>query len=180
MKSSERRLLFLSLAVVAIMGGLIMTKNFRAWQLSLTQREEALGHDRDYAEAVLTETALWDAREAWLTQHQPVAKDTLEADTESFQPLEQKAKSLGLTVEHRQPQEQVHSQFWNQSGATMTVTGPLPTVFRWIYSVQSPTEFRVVSSLKISPLKDHPEQVTCAVQIWRWYQPAVAAATANP
>jgi len=179
MKTNERRLLLLALAVVAIMGGIIMAKQFRSWQQSLTMREETLGHERDLSEAILQETAMWDARDAWITQHQPVAKDNLQADEESFKPLEQKARDLGLTIEHSQYLEHTVSPFWHQAGASMTVSGPLPTVFRWIYSVQSPTDFRVVPSLKITPVKDHPEQVTCIVQFWRWYQPMVTAADSS-
>jgi hypothetical protein len=181
MKASEKRLASVAGVVVALMAGLILAKQFHAWQKSLTHREELLSEEREMSTAMLEEAPVWDARQAWLSQHQPVAKSDLQADDESFEPLLQKAKGLGLTVEQKQFQEQTQSEFWHQCGANLTVTGPLPLVFRWIYSVQSPTEFRVVPSLKIVPLKDHPEQVTCSIQFWRWYQPMVAAsASSNP
>lgn len=180
MKGSEKQLALLALMVVALMAGLIMAKRFHAWQQTLGHQEQALVSERELDAAILEQTAMWHARDAWLAQHQPVAKNNLDADDESFNPLLQKASSLGLTVLQKQYQEQTQSDFWHQCGVNMTVTGPLPQVFRWIYSVQSPTDFRVVPYLKITPEKDHPDEVTCVVQFWRWYQPVLAQGATNP
>jgi hypothetical protein len=93
------------------------------------------------------------------------------ADTELLESLLVKAQAAGVSVVNKQFQEQVKNEFYQQAGVTLTVKGDLSNVFRWIYSAQSPSEFRVVPYLKVTPDKDDPAKVVCAVQFWRWYQP---------
>ncbi len=107
-------------------------------------------------------------------QHQPVAQNDLDADNELFESLLAKAQAAGVSVVTKQFQEQVKTEFFQQAGVTLTVKGDLSNVFRWIYSVLSPGDFRVVPYLKITPDKDDAAKVVCAVQFWRWYQPPSA------
>ncbi len=176
MKESEKRLLLLAGVVVALIGGLILSKRLLAWQHSLERNELMLATELTDSKDLLQERSLWNARDAWLNKTQPVAKSDSEADTEAFQQLVAKAEGAGLTVEHKQYQEPVKSEYYHQFGDSLTVKGNLPDVFRWIYSVQSPKEFRVVPKMKITPDKEDPSKVVCAIQFWRWYQPSAQGA----
>jgi hypothetical protein len=172
MKDSEKRLAVFAFLILAVIGGLILSKRFLTWQHGLERNETALTDELAYAQTLLQEKPLWDAREAWLAKTQPVAKSDSDADTESFNQLVAKAEKAGLTVENRQYLEPVKNEFYHQFVDAFTVKGSLPDVFRWIYSVQSPSEFRVVPKIKITPDKDDPNKVVCAIQFWRWYQPS--------
>ncbi|MEI6536381.1 MAG: hypothetical protein WCN98_13625 [Verrucomicrobiaceae bacterium] len=170
MKSNEKRLLIMSLILFATIGGLILSKRFLSWQRALVTREQAVSLERTEADTLLKEAPLWRARGEWLVQHQPVAKSELDADNELFETLVKNALTDGVTIVNKQFLEPVKNEFYHQRGVTLTVKGDLASVFHWIYSVQSPTEFRVVPYLKITPDKDDLTKVDCSVKFWRWYQ----------
>lgn len=174
MKASERRLAFVALLMVAIIAGLVLAKNFLAWQHSLDSNEDALAAESDESKFLLKEMPLWSARGQWLTKTQPVEKSDLEAENETLTLLVDKAKAQGLSVEKQEYLEQVKNEYYHQHGVTLTVKGELPNVFRWIYSVQSPAEFRVVPQMRIVPDPKEPSKVDCTIQFWHWYQPALA------
>lgn len=174
MKDSEKRLLILSVALLAIIGGLILSQKLLTWQRAIATRRNALAAERVDSDALLAEAPGWKARGEWLTKHQPVARNDLDADNELFETLLTKAQAAGVSVATKQYQEQVKNEYFQQCGVTLTVKGDLSNVFRWIYSVLSPGDFRVVPYLKITPDKEDAAKVVCSVQFWRWYQPKVS------
>ncbi|MCE9518561.1 MAG: hypothetical protein K8R87_03190 [Verrucomicrobia bacterium] len=171
MKDSEKKLLTLSVGLLAVIGGLMITKTLQSWQRAITIQEQALAAERQDSDDLLADLPNWKKRGEWLAQHQPVAKNDLDADNELFETLLAKAQASGVSVVSKQYQEQVKNEFFQQAGVTLTVKGELSNVFRWIYSVLSPQDFRVVPYLKLTPDKEDPTKVVCAVQFWRWYQP---------
>ena len=171
MKDNERRLLILSLGLMAVIGGIILTQKLRSWQRALGTQRSAVAAERVDSDALLEEAPLWKERGEWLGAHQPVMSDPQVADTELLESLLVKAQAAGVSVVNKQFQEQVKNEFYQQVGVTLTVKGDLSNIFRWIHSAQSPSDFRVVPYLKITPDKDDAAKVVCAVQFWRWYQP---------
>ncbi len=174
MKETERRLLILSFGLLAVIGGLVLSQRLLARQRAIATQEQALAAERADSNALLAEAPGWKERGEWLAKHQPVAQNDLDADNELFETLLTKAQAAGVSVVTKQYQEQVKTEFFQQAGVTLTVKGDLSNVFRWIYSVLSPGDFRVVPYLKITPDKDDAAKVVCAVQFWRWYQPKAA------
>ncbi len=170
MKESEKRLLFLAGGVAAGIVGLILSKGLLNRQHELERNEAALTAELEESKSLLLERPLWNAREAWLNKNQPVAKSDSDADTEAFQQLVAKAESSGLKVEKKQYKEPSKNEYYHQFEDQFTVKGNLPDVFRWIYSVQSPKDFRVVPKMKITPDKEDPTQVVCDIYFWRWYR----------
>ncbi len=171
MKGSEKRLLIFSLGLLAVIGGLILSQKLQSWQRAITIQEQALAAEREDSNALLAEAPAWKERGEWLALHQPIAKNDLDADNELFETLLAKAQASGVSVVAKQYQEQVKNEYFQQAGVTLTVKGDLSSVFRWIYSVLSPEDFRVVPYLKLTPDKEDATKVVCAVQFWRWYQP---------
>lgn len=177
MKDNEKRLLILSFGLLAVIGGLILSQRLRTWQRAIATQEQALAAERMDSDALLADAPAWKERGNWLAKHQPAAKNDLDADNELFEVLLAKAQAAGVSVVTKQFQEQVKNEYFQQAGVTLTVKGDLSNVFRWIYSVQSPADFRVVPYLKITPDKEDAAKVTCAVQFWRWYQPPPSKTT---
>ena len=172
MKAAEKKLLLLAGTVLVSLSALFAGKKMSAWQRSLTVREGALAEEEAGAARLLSAAPEWRTRGAWLAQNLPVASSDLDADSEIFDGMSQRAQQLGLNVAARQHQEPADHGAFRQFGASFTVKGDLASVFRWIHAAQSPREFRVVPDVKITPDKDDPAKVECAVQFWRWYQPA--------
>jgi len=178
MKASERRLLVTFCVLVAVVGGLILAQQMRGWQRQLDRREREAELAEIEANALLEDAAEWNAKGAWLVQAQPTAKSAQEADQELLDTVSKKAESFGLSIVTRQLQEQRRTDFYQQYGVALTVKGELEKVFRWIYELQNPQDFRVVPALKILPDKTEPDKVTATVQFWRWYAADVAATPA--
>ncbi len=174
MKDSEKKLLALSVGLLAVIGGLVISKQLQSWQRAITTQEQALAAERQDSNDLLADAPNWKERGDWLARHQPVAKNDLDADNELFETLLAKAQASGVSVVSKQYQEQVKNEYYQQAGVTLTVKGDLSSVFRWIYSVLSPEDFRVVPYLKLTPDKEDATKVVCAVQFWRWYQPPTA------
>ena len=171
MNNNERRLILLLALLLAVIGGITLSRKFISWQKQLAGRELELSFRQSESATLLREADVWKARGAWLTEHQPVLKTRLDAESDLFNTLRDRAQNEGLTITNNQLQEPQKNDAYNQFGVTLTVKGNLASVFRWIYGVQSPTDFRVVPYLKITPDKDDDKKVVCAVQFWRWYQP---------
>lgn len=175
MKASERRLLVIFCIMLALVGGLVLSQKLRGWQREIDRRERDAELAQIEADALLAEATEWNAKGAWLLDKQPAAVSSQEADQELLDTVSKKAADQGLTIIAKQLQEQQQTDYYQQFGVTVTVKGELEKVFRWIYDLQKPGEFRVVPALKIVPDKEDPAKVTATVQIWRWYAARIAA-----
>ena len=170
MQSRERKLLAVSAVLFISMAGLLGAQRLIDWQKSLERQERNVELQEIEAEALLAEAPLWETRSEWMDAKQPKAANALEANRE-LDYLVNQAKEAGLTVDSQQLQEPVKTEWYYQTGATLVVRGKLPSVFRWMYGMLSPTEFRIVPFIKVTPDKDDPAQVMVAVQFWRRYAP---------
>lgn len=177
MKASEKRLLSLFLLLLAAVGGMVLTQRLKAWQHNVEVKEHKLSLERMETEGMLAQASEWKAAAAWLAEHQPPAKDKTDADNELYQTVRQKAEGAGLSVSNEQFQPSEDTDYYHQSGVTLTVKGELPSVFRWLYSMQSPTMFAVIPSLKVKTDKDDDKKVQCDIIFWRWFQPLTAKAS---
>lgn len=177
MKPSERRLLVLFFVLVAVVAGLLGTRELLAWQKRLHKAEDRLEMTKLESQTLLAEAEMWNARNEWVNQTQPAMKDALEANQELTR-AEEMARDRGLETLNRQLLEPETTGLYQQIGFTMTVKGPLPEVFRWLHRMQSPSDFRVIPSLKVAPDKQDPNLVVATVQVWRWYRTAGQSASA--
>jgi len=174
MKASEKRLLAMFLLVLAVIGGMVLTQRLKAWQHDVEMKEHKLSLEKMETDAMLAQAGEWKAAAVWLAENQPPAKDKTEADNELYQTVRQKAEGAGLTVSNQQFQPSEETDYYHQAGVTLTVKGELPAVFRWLYSMQSPTTFGVIPSVKVKTDKDDDKKVQCDVIFWRWSQPLTA------
>jgi Tfp pilus assembly protein PilO len=174
MKASEKRLLGFFLLLLAVVAGMLLTQRLKAWQHSLEVAEHRVSLERMETEGMLAQGDQWRGAAAWLAQNQPAAKGKTEADDELYHSVRQKAESAGLTVSNEQFQPSEDTDYYHQAGVTLSVKGELPALFRWLYSMQSPTEFGVIPSLKVKPDKEDEKKVQCDLTYWRWSQPLAA------
>ena len=151
MTNTERRLLGMFLGVAAVAGGIIMSHSLIAWGRGLEHRESQAEMERTAADALLAGAPGWKARGAWLDAHQPLAVSDVDADAEFDTPLVTKAKAHGLEILNRQFIEPVKGPDISEFGVSVTVRGDLAGVFGWICEMQSPENFLVVPSIKITP-----------------------------
>jgi len=171
MKQSEKKLAIVFVFLLAIIGGLVLFQQLQGWSVRLNSQDTQLNLKEQEAGILMDQGPLWQEREAWLNAHQPPLVSELEADEQLKETVKKKAAEAGVQVLGNQLQPPVKGPYYEQHGVTLTVTGDLKAVMRWVYSLQSPTEFRVVPSIKITPDKKDPSKVVCAIQFWKWYSP---------
>lgn len=171
MKASERRLLALFLLLLAIVGGMVLTRHLREWQHRIEVAEHRLSLERMETEAMLAQGPEWKAAGTWIAEHQPAVKDKSEADEELFNNVRNSAQAAGLSISNQQWQVPSDSPYFHQAGVTLTVKGELPALFGWLYSMQSPTAFAVIPTLKLKPDKEDNKKAQCDLTVWRWSRP---------
>ena len=175
MKASEKRLLLIFTALLAVIGGFMLSGQLQSWDHLIDRQARALDLEKMEADALLQQAVMWRQKQEWLLKNQPHAESDFDADEGLTKTLNTKAMELGLEiVKPAQPLTPIKTAFASEHGVAMTVKGDLPAVFRWIYSVQSPSEFRVVSSVKVTPNKDDAAKADCVIEFWRWYRPVLA------
>lgn len=176
MKASERRLLVVLGVLAAICGGAILSQRLLQKQHAVERREQSLELRKMEAEALMAEADKWKQRLDWLQTTQPSMTSENQASEDLLEALVSAASTESLTVQKKQLHEPVTSAFYREVGVTLTVTGPLPSVFRWMHGLLAPQNFRVVSGLKITPDTAEPSNVVAIVRISQLHAPVVAGA----
>ena len=176
MKASERRLIAILCVLAAISGGAIMSQMLLRKQSSLGRRQQTLELKRIEAEAMLSEAVLWKARLNWLKTNQPSMTSENQASQELLDEVLEAAAKQNLTVQKKQLHEASQTTFFHEVGVTLTLTGDLPDVFRWLHGLLAPESFRMVSFLKILPDAQDASKVSVIARVNRRHAPAITAA----
>lgn len=93
------------------------------------------------------------------------------ADLEAL--ANREAKRRGLTVKRVKPMTGIEGkklEFF-RARLEIEVSGREQVLFQWIDRLNSPSELRTATSLRINPKKDDDTQVDCAVVLEQWFVP---------
>lgn len=168
LKKSERILLgiFVSMLFVAA--------TWVAWSIYSTKRGELedeahlLSIQEAEVEVLLRQKDLWLQRASWIRAAQPKFTSWDEADIQLLQDA-RAGVDTGVTTTDHQLMDPVETDLYRQAGVRFKAEGSLASVFAWLYRLQSPKEFRVVSKLRVVPDKEDSKTVDCEVELLRWY-----------
>lgn len=174
MKASERRLLMTLGVLVAICGGVLLSQRLLRRQHAIKRREHTLELQQMESQAMLAEAEIWKQRLSWLQASQPMMNSENEASEELLEFLLTTAAAQRLTVQKKQLHEPIIAAYYREVGVTLTVRGPLPSVFRWMHGLLAPEAFRVVSRLKITPDSASPADVVAVMRISQLHAPVMA------
>ncbi|MCB1206852.1 MAG: hypothetical protein KDN18_21530, partial [Verrucomicrobiae bacterium] len=61
-----------------------------------------------------------------------------------------------------------------QASVALSASGDLKSVFRWLYDLNRPEQFRVIRNLKVQPDKETPENIIATFELLGWYAPPEA------
>lgn len=119
----------------------------------------------------LNERAMWEARQKWLDEHQPILKSPVEASTLLDQ-LKQIAGKHNILIENpvigsgeTTPQRQTVF-------ASIETKSPWPPLLRFLYDVQQPDSFIVFESVNLAIDPNDPTTMRGKFKIARWFAPA--------
>lgn len=174
MKASELRLLMILGVLAALCGGAILSQRLLRQQHAIERREQTLELRQMEMQSMLTEVEMWRQRLNWLQETQPAMTSENQASEQLLETLLATAATNGLTVQKKQLHEPVTAAFYREVGVTLTIRGPLPSVFRWMHGLLAPAAFRVVPQVKITPDAANPADVVAVLHISQLHAPAVA------
>ena len=174
MKASELRLLMILGVLAALCGGALLSQRLLRKQHAIERREQALELRQMEMQSMLTEVEMWRQRLNWLQETQPAMTSENQASEQLLETLLATAAANGLTVQKKQLHEPVTAAFYREVGVTLTIRGPLPSVFRWMHGLLAPASFRVVPQVKITPDAANPADVVAILHISQLHAPAVA------
>jgi hypothetical protein len=174
MKASELRLIMILGVLTALCMGVVLSQYLLRQQRAIERRQQTLELQQMEGRAMLTEAEMWKQRLDWLQSAQPAMTSENLASEELLEMLLKSATAQGLTVQKQQLHEPVTAAYYREVGVTLTVRGPMASVFRWMHGLLAPAAFRVVSYLKMTPDAANPADVVTMIHISQLHAPAVA------
>ncbi len=170
MKPSEKRLLFALLGMLVLGGIVIGSDSYFDQRNLLLSKRAALEDEWVVIETLFEEKDLWEARAEWLRNNQPPFTSGETIDQEIYQEALAE-KVSGVTTSKLSLLPTLTTPEFIQAGVSLTASGELPDVFRWIYELNRPEGFRVIRNLKVQPDKESPEKILATFDFLRWYAP---------
>lgn len=175
MKPNEKRLLIGLLAVLFLGAGVIGSDYYFGKRDALLSEKANLDNEWITIETLFEEKEMWELRATWLAEHQPVFTSTEEIDQAIFK--EALADGVdGVTTSRHTLLPMVNTSYYTQSGVSLTASGELGDVFRWLHGLNRPESFHVIRNLKVGPDKDKAENIVAQLELLRWYTPAPGVA----
>jgi hypothetical protein len=144
--------------------------------------EEKFGIMKDEAEAAKDAQDFKRAEIEWLErneQKQIKSSQKALADLEAL--ANREAKRRGLTVKRVKPMTGIEdgNLEFSRARVEIEVSGREQVLFQWIDRLNSPSDLRTATSLRINPKKDDDTQVDCAVVLEQWFVPEGRDETVN-
>lgn len=173
MKASEKRLLFTLLGMLLLGGLLLGADQYRKRRESLLAEKDRLESEWIVIETLFEEKETWEIRGRWLAENQPAFTSSEKIDQDIYE--EALAKDVeGVTTSKQTLMPTVTTPDYVQAGVSLSASGTLADVFRWIHGLHRPESFRVIRNLKVAPDKEQAGKVIAQFELLRWYAPPKA------
>lgn len=130
------------------------------------QNLETVEQYRASREAVLDEME-------WLAGHEPEPVANQDIQTKLQKLCEDEAKATGLTIKSQKPlpTDASEGRHYHRAKIQITVTGSEEFLYKWFDRLNSPDQFRIASSIRISPNKEDDTKIDCTATIEQWFVP---------
>lgn len=109
----------------------------------------------------------------WLAEHEPEAAEDQDVQTKLQQLCEKEAKNAGLTVKSQKAMDTdaTEGRYFQRAKFQFTVNGSEDSLYRWFNALNVPDQFRIASSIRISPNKEDDTKIDCVATIEQWFVP---------
>ncbi len=153
---------------------------FKLWYLPQKQAAEA--REKEFVELKMKALAALGNQDSkrdeidWLQRsEQKLIKSSQKALADLEAMANREAKRRGLTVKRVRPMPAIEDQEFSRARVEIEVSGREQVLFQWIDRLNSPSELRTATSMRINPKKDDDTQVDCAIILEQWFVPEGAA-----
>jgi len=170
MTRSEKRLLTILLSLFVLGGLLIGVTTYQQKRTALlTERQELTGEWLKI-EALFEEKEKWELRANWLKQNQPVFTSNKDISESIFNDSMAQNRS-GVTIASQTLLPVEETEEYIEAAIAVTASGELAAISRWIYDITSPSSFRTIRNVSITPDIEKPEEIIAQFELLRWYAP---------
>jgi hypothetical protein len=123
----------------------------------------------------------------WLEKHQPKTAPPQEIDASLQRFAQSESLRNGLKTKPRGqrilPSIQDPGLIFARSRVEQNVTGREDALYRWLYRLQTPSEFRAITALRLAPDREDDTLIDCKVVVEEWFidqDPMAQPATQTP
>jgi len=168
-----------NLVLFFVIGGFLLL-NFWGYSQLTAYRTKVHG-ERVVAERTLNDGLMFQSKReeiddqiTWLLDHEPEPASGPDVQARLQQFADREAQTLNLTVRPNTTKllttdsSGVH---FNRAKVEFSVTGTEQALYAWIAKLQSPTEFRAVTSLRLMPNHDDDTKIDATLIIEQWFVP---------
>jgi hypothetical protein len=171
MNRRERLLaLIVSGTVIALLNLVIWSWLFGALGRARAQLAERRATRAEQA-VYVKERSLWENRDQWLRQHQPVLKNAADAST-LLDELKQVAGKYNILIENPAIGAGETTPNHQTVFASIETKSPWPPLVHFLYDVQQPEAFVVFESVNLAIGGADPTMMRGKLKIARWFAPA--------
>jgi hypothetical protein len=128
-----------------------------------TRREQAI---------FMKERPLWNKRDEWLQHHQPVLKNSGEAQTGLLDELKQVANKYDILIENPAIGSGETTPNHQAVFASVETKSPWPPLVHFLYDVQQPESFVVFETVNLMIDSSDPTMMRGKFKIARWFATA--------
>jgi hypothetical protein len=160
-----------------VAGAVLVLVNLAIWswllgalgraRAELAQRKAARAESAVY----IRERGLWEKRDQWVRQHQPVLKSPAEAST-LLDELKQVAGKYNILIENPAIGSGETTPNHQTVFASIETKSPWPPLVHFLYDVQQPESFLVFESASLAIDSSDPTMMRGKFKIARWFAPA--------
>lgn len=170
----EKRLLFLCLAAVFLVGNLFAFREFnvrhKALKTELADLQEQVTTNR----ILLSDKEFWEKRSNWLDKNMPYTASAGRAQGQLLEALQTSALDHELTVSNQTLLEPLALEHGNEVAVSLRVRGDQEKMMRWLLTLQSPEKFQAIKSFDMeldTRAQETTPQAQCNLTVARWFNP---------
>ena len=119
----------------------------------------------------MKERALWQKRDDWLHQHQPILKNAGEAQTGLLDEFKQVASKHDILIENPAIGSGETTPNHQTVFASIETKSPWPPLVHFLYNVQQPESFIVFETVNLMIDSSDPTMMRGKFKIARWFAP---------
>ncbi len=150
----EKLLLIVFVSALLIAGGFLawnwLSRDLKVRQGRLVEKETQLVELRRW----LDEKSIWESREKWMNTHPLPSYQKQRSEAEFVQTIQASLTKYGVQTVDQRIQETREGAVFVEVPVDLTVDATLEELIRWLYDVQRPDAFRVISQIRLRSTGD--------------------------
>jgi len=166
----ERQKLALFLGLLFVVANFFALTAASRHYTAIRAQLEQLRAQLAYNQVWLEDRDLWTQRQRWLTEKQPVLKDTGEANVALIESLQKLAAADNLVIAEQSLKDPRRDAAFQEVSVQLHLVGTLEALCRWLAAVQQPDLFQTVTNFSLKSDED-ANKVRCDLTVARWYAP---------